>query len=127
MSIISGQPKWFKIFNKMVDRIVEIIVLATLWMVFSFILLLLSGFRSNSLGAWAVAIIVAPLLYVAGEGLVEFIRGIKPIRALRDSIDKETEQKSISGTRIIYLLFETLILLGLMSACWLIISRVFFK
>jgi hypothetical protein len=111
----------------MVDRIVEIIVLATLWMVFSFILLLLSGFRSNSLGAWAVAIIVAPLLYVAGEGLVEFIRGIKPIRALRDSIDKETEQKSISGTRIIYLLFETLILLGLMSACWLIISRVFFK
>ena len=127
MSIISEQPKWFKIFNKTVDRIVEIIALAALWIVFSFILLLLSGFRSNSLAAWAVAIIVAPLLYVAGEGLVEFIRGIKPIRTLRDSIDKKTERKSISGTRIFYLLFESLILLGLMAGCWLIVSRVFFK
>ncbi len=127
MSIISEQPKWFKIFNKGVDRIAEILALVGIWVVFSFILLLLSGFRSDSLTAWAVAIIVAPLLYVVGEMFVQFFRGIKPVRTLRDSIDKKTEQKSISGTRIIYLLFETLILLALMSACWLIISRVFFK
>ena len=127
MSIIGEQPKWFKIFNKRVDRIVEIIALAALWIVFSFILLLFSGFRSNSLAAWAVAIIVALLLYVAGEGVVEFIRGIKPVKTVRDSIDKKTEGKSISGTRISYLLIESLILLGLLSGCWLIISRVFFK
>ena len=117
MSIISEQPKWFKIFNKMADRIVEIIALSALWIVFSFILLLFSGFRSNSLAAWAVAIIVAPLLYVAGEGVVEFIRGIKPVKTVRDSIDKKTEGKSISGTRISYLLIESLILLGLLSGC----------
>ena len=127
MSIIGEQPKWFKIFNKRVDRIVEIIALAALWIVFSFILLLFSGFRSNSLAAWAVAIIVALLLYVPGEGVVEFIRGIKPVKTVRDSIDKKTEGKSISGTRISYLLIESLILLGLLSGCWLIISRVFFK
>ena len=127
MSIISEQPKWFKIFNKTVDRIAEIIALATLWIVFSFILLLLSGFRSNSVAAWAVAIIVAPLLYIAGEVFVESLRGTKPIKTLRDSIDKKTERKSISGTRIFYLLIESLILLGLMSGCWFIISRVFFK
>jgi len=117
LSIISEQPKWFKIFNKMADRIVEIIALSALWIVFSFILLLFSGFRSNSLAAWAVAIIVAPLLYVAGEGVVEFIRGIKPVKTVRDSIDKKTEGKSISGTRISYLLIESLILLGLLSGC----------
>ena len=127
MSIISEQPKWFKIFNKTVDRIVEIIALAALWIVFSFILLLFLGFRSNSLAAWAVAIIVAPLLYVAGEGLVEFIRGTKPLKMVRESIDKKTEGKSISGTRIFYLLIESLIRLGLLSGCWLIISKVFFK
>jgi hypothetical protein len=127
MSTISEQPKWFRIFNKTVDRIAEIIALAAIWIVFSFILLLFSGFRSDYLVAWAVAIIVAPLLYVAGEMFVEFFRGIKSIRTLRDSIDKKTEQKSISGTRIFYLLFESLILLGLMAGCWLIISRVFLK
>jgi hypothetical protein len=110
-----------------VDRITEIIGLTTLWIIFSFILLLLSGFRSESVAAWAVAIIVAPLLYMAGEMFVEFFRGTKPIETLRDSIDKKTEQKSISGTRIFYLLFECLILLALMSGCWFIISRVFFK
>jgi len=125
--MISEQPKWFKIFNKAVDRIAEIIPLVVIWIVFSSILLLFSGFRSDSLAAWAVAIIVAPLLYVVGEMFVQFFRGIKPVRTLRDSIDKETGQKSISGTRIIYLLFETLILLALMSSCWLIVSRVFFK
>jgi hypothetical protein len=125
LSIISEQPKWFKIFNKTVDRIVEIITIAAVWIVFSFILLLLSGFRSNSFAAWAVAIIVAPLLYMAGEMFVEFFRGVKPIRTLRDSIDKKMERKSISGTRILYLLFESLILLGLMLGCWLIISKVF--
>jgi hypothetical protein len=77
--------------------------------------------------AWAVAIIVAPLLYMAGEMFVEFFREIKPIKTLRDSIDKKTERKSVSGTRIFYLLFESLILLGLMSGCWFIISRVFLK
>jgi hypothetical protein len=127
LSIISEQPKWFKIFNKAVDRIAEITALVVIWIVFSFILLLFSGFRSDSLAAWAVAIIVAPLLYVAGEMFVEFFRGIKPIRTLRDSIDKKTERKSISGIRISYLLFESLILLGLMAACWLIASRVFLK
>lgn len=111
----------------MADRTVEIIALAALWIVFSFILLLLSGFRSNSLAAWAVAIIVAPLLYVAGEAVVESVRGIKPVKTLRDSIDKKTERKSISGTRISYLLIESLILLGLLAGCWLIISKFFFK
>ena len=127
MSIISEQPKWFKIFNKTVDRIAEIVAMAAVWIVFSFILLFLSGFRSDSLAAWAVAIIVAPFLYVAGEMFVELFRGIKPIRTLRDSIDKKTEGKSISGIRIFYLLFESLILLGLMAGCWLITSRVFPK
>ena len=127
MSIISEQPKWFRTFNKVADRIVEIVVLTAIYVVFSFILLLFSGFRSKSLAAWAVAIIVAPLLYVTGEMFVEFFRRIKPIRTVRDSIDKKTERKSISGTRIIYLLFETLILLGLMAACWLIASRVFLQ
>jgi hypothetical protein len=125
LSIINEQPKWFKVFNKTVDRIVKFIVLAALWIVSSFIILLLKGFRTNSLAAWAVAIIVAPFLYVAGEMVVEFVRGIKPIRRLRESIDKETEGKSISGTRISYLLIESLILLGLLAGCWLIISKVF--
>ncbi len=127
MSIISEQPKWFKIFNKMVDRVVEMFALVAVWIAFSFILILLSGFRSNSLAAWAVAIIVAPVLYVAGEGFVEFIRASRPVRTIRDSIDKKAEGKSISGTRIIYLLFETLILLGLMLGCWFIISKVVFR
>lgn len=127
MSIISEQPKWFRIFDKTVDRIVEIIALAALWIVFSFIILLVSGFRSDSLAAWAVAIIVAPLLYAAGEIVVEFIRGMKPIKTLRESIDKKTEGRSISGTRISYLLMECFILSGLLVGCWLIISRVFFK
>jgi hypothetical protein len=121
LSIISEQPKWFKIFNKTVDRIVEITALSAIWIVFSFILLLFSGFRSKSFAAWALAIIVAPLLYVAGEGVAEFVRGIKPVKTLRDSIDKR------SGTRISYFLIESLILLGLLLGCWLIMSRVFFK
>ncbi len=79
------------------------------------------------MAAWAVAIIVAPLLYVAGEMFVEFFRGTKPISIPRESIDRKTEQKSISGICIFYLLFECLILLGLMLGCWFIISRVFFK
>ncbi len=127
MSIISEQPKWFKVFDKTVNRIAGVIVLATLWIVFSFILLLLSDFRSDSVTAWAVAIIAAPLLYIAGEIFVEFFRGTKPVKTLRDSIDKKTERQPISGTRIFYLLIESLILLGLMWGCWFIISRVFFR
>ncbi|OGP91901.1 MAG: hypothetical protein A2157_12825 [Deltaproteobacteria bacterium RBG_16_47_11] len=127
MSIISEQLKWFKIFNRMVDRIVEIIVLATPWIVFSFIILLLSGFRSNSLAAWVVAIFVAPLLYVAGEMFVEFFRGIKPVKIVRESIDEQTEGKSLSGIRISYLLIESLILLGILAGCWLVVSKFFFK
>jgi hypothetical protein len=111
----------------MVDRIVQIITLAALWIVFSFILLLFSGFHSKSLATWAMAVIVAPLLYIAGEGVVDLIRGIKPVRIVRDSIDKKTEGKSISGTRISYLLIESLALLALLLGCWLIISRIFFK
>ena len=77
--------------------------------------------------AWIVAIIVMPILYVAGRMFGWYFGRIKPIKALRDSIDKRTEGKSMSATRILYLLIEFLIILGILGGCWWVISSAFFK
>lgn len=133
LSIISEKPKWprwFEIFNKTADHLMEIIAFAALWISCSIFLIiriwLISGRHPKSALVWIVAIIVLPILWVAGRIFVWYFRRFKPIKALRDSIDKKTEGKPISATRIFYLFIECLALLGIFWGVWWAISSVFF-
>ncbi len=133
LSIISEKPKWprwFEIFNKTTDHLMEVIAFAALWISCSIFLIiriwLISGRHPKSELVWIVAIIVLPILWVAGRIFVWYFRRFKPIKALRDSIDKKTEGKSISATRVFYLFIECLALLGIFWGVWWAISSVFF-
>ncbi len=77
------------------------------FLVFAFV-----GYLPRSLGSWIIAVFVAPLFLVACEAVYKGFISISFIKRLRETIGKKTRNKSISGIRIVYLLFEFFLFLA---------------
>jgi hypothetical protein len=120
---VAKQSKLFKWFTKTIERVTEIVVLAAIWVLLGVGILFAGGYQSGSLLSWLVAIVALLVLYAASELTGAFVRGIGPIKSLRQSIDERTQGKSISVVRIAYLLAESSILIGVLFGCfWLILT-----
>ena len=111
--IPSGRPRHWRLFDRLLDGGGTALVMVLLWAAFGLFLVLVHGLVPNSLGRWLRYVFLAPLVWIAGEALVEGFRAIPFIKRARCSIDERTQNQSVSGTRIIYLLVEATVFLAL--------------
>jgi len=108
------RPKHWLIIDKILDRFMLILVAASLYTLFAITVLLLWGFRSESLVLWIIAILVLPVSLALGEGLLWLFLKIPPIRYVRESVETSTKEGKISGLRILWILFKSILFLSLM-------------
>jgi hypothetical protein len=118
LATVSERPKRWRVFDKIADSTLHVIVFAGIWVIFSVVGLLFVGFRSTSPKYWIIPIVAFPFLYFALEAVGELLRGIPPIRTTRNAVDEATKEKPFSGLRILYLLIETLVLLSMATGVW---------
>lgn len=111
--IPSERPRHWRLFDRLLDGGGTALVMVLLWAAFGFFLVLVHGLVPNSSGRRLLYVFLAPLVWIAGEALVEAFRAIPFIKRVRSSIDERTQNQSVSGTRIIYLLVEATVFLAL--------------
>jgi len=107
------RPRYWRPLDRLLEGGGTALVVAVLWAAFGLAIVLVYGLRPNSLGRWLLFVFLAPLVWIVGEALVEGFHAIPFVKRARSSIDERTQNQSVSGTRIVYLLFEAIVLLTL--------------
>ncbi len=115
------RPRHWRLLDRLIDGGGAVIFFLVLWAAFGLFLVLIHGLIPRSFSGWLLYVFLAPLVWVAGEALVEGFGAIPLIKRARISIDQKTQNQTVSGTRIVYVLIEFVIFLALLfTIIWLL-------
>lgn len=115
------RPRHWRLLDRLIDGGGAVIFFLVLWAAFGLFLVLIHGLIPRSFSGWLLYVFLAPLVWIAGEVLLEGFQAIPPIKRARNTIRRRAHQHWLSGTRIVYLLIEFIVFLALFfTIIWLL-------
>ena len=103
-----------------------IAISVSVWIVLALLFMLDAWVWPRTWIGWLLVFGAGPmawvLMQVVGEAGVEAIRGLPVVRSIRFEVEKATAGDSFSASRIVYLLFETLLILVVLLVAVAIIA-----